>query len=183
MEFPRVAEVVDAIAAGQVDFTVTNASPARAERVAFTEPVLALELGYLVPAGSPLRSTAELDRPGQRIGITQGSTSERTLPRILPQATFVPVPSMQQVVELLGSGGLDAYATNKSVLFEMADKLPGSRVLDGRWGLEHMAIAYPKGRDAGAHFLADFVRDIRANGILAGAIKRSGLRGQAADAS
>jgi polar amino acid transport system substrate-binding protein len=45
VEYPRVAAVVDGIVGGEVDVTVTNASPARAERVAFTDPVLGLELG------------------------------------------------------------------------------------------------------------------------------------------
>ena len=48
---------------------------------------------------------------------------------------------------MMTSGKLDAYATNKASLFEMAEKLPGSKVLDGRWGVEHFAVAIPKGRD------------------------------------
>lgn len=179
VEFPRVAEVVDAIAAGRVDVTVTNASPARAERVDFTEPVLALELGFLVPSGSGVVGPADLDAPGRRVGVTEGGTSERTLARVLPHARLVPVPSVGRAGELLGAGGLDAFATNKSVLFQLSDALPGSRVLDGRWGVEHLAVAVPKGRSAAAPYLTNLVHDMRANGSLAGAATRAGLRGQA----
>jgi polar amino acid transport system substrate-binding protein len=47
---------------------------------------------------------------------------------------------------MLSQGRLNAFATNKAILFEMSDSLPGSRVLDGRWGVEHLAIAIPKNR-------------------------------------
>jgi hypothetical protein len=40
---------------------------------------------------------------------------------------------------MLAEHKIDVYATNKANLFEMSDALPGSRVLDGRWGLENLA--------------------------------------------
>jgi polar amino acid transport system substrate-binding protein len=40
VEDRRAAEVVDGMAAGQVDMTVTNGTPVRAEKVAFTSPLL-----------------------------------------------------------------------------------------------------------------------------------------------
>ena len=43
---------------------------------------------------------------------------------------------------------LDLFATNKPTLFQMSDQMPGARVLDGRWGVEHIAIAIPRGRKA-----------------------------------
>jgi len=75
---------------------------------------------------------------------------------------------------------LDAFATNKGILFEMADKLPGSRVLEGRWGLESLAIAVPKGRDAGAAWLKAFAADVAAQGQVQQAATRAGLRGTVA---
>ena len=180
VEYQRAAEVVDAIAAGLADMTVTNASAARAERVAFTEPVMTIELGFLVPAKSNLSTISELDQPARRVGVTQGGTSEKTLRAVLPKADLVPVASMAAALQLLGTGGLDAYATNKSVLFQMSDDVPGSRVLAERWGVEHLAIALPKGRDAASSFLAAFVAEARTSGFIDGAAARAGLRGRAA---
>src|SRR5262249_6326527 len=62
MVFVRIAEVIEAMEKGQVDFTVTNATPARAKVVDFTPPVISVELGYLVPAGSPILSIADIDK-------------------------------------------------------------------------------------------------------------------------
>jgi polar amino acid transport system substrate-binding protein len=173
----RVAQVVDAIAAGRVDLTVTNASAAREQRVDFSPPVLTLELGLLVMPGSAVTSLEALDRDGIRVGVTQGSTSQATLSQRLSHATVVPAASVTAGRQLLSDRGVDAFATNKAILFEMSEGLPGSRVLDGRWGLEHLAIAVPKGRDAGHRLLATFAADVQRDGTVQRASDRAGLRG------
>jgi polar amino acid transport system substrate-binding protein len=177
VEFRRVSEVLDAVNAGNVDFAISNATPARAKKVDFTQPVVALELGYLVPPNSSLQSISDADRRGIRIGVTQGSTSQTTLPGRLRQADVVPVSNVGVAREMLDRGELDAFATNKAILREMADGLPGSRVLDGNWGIEHLAIAIPKGRDSGMAYLRTFVQEARATGLVARASDRAGLRG------
>lgn len=181
VRFSRVAQVVDAIKAGQVDFTVTNASPARSRDVDFTPPIIAVELGYLVPAGSPITSIAEVDRPGMRIGVTQGSTSQATLGRQFQSAGLVPAASMDAAKDMLRTGVLDAFATNKAILYELSDDVPQSRVIDGRWGLEHIAIAIPQGRSLAMPFLARFADEMRAGGRLQAIVAKAGLRGTAAD--
>ncbi len=175
--FQRVADIVEAIKKGDVDFTLTNATPARANDVAFSAPVLSIELGYLVPANSPISRADDIDRPGVRIGVTKGSTSERTLPARFKNATIVPAESVKLAIGMFDRGEIDIYATNKPTLFEMSDSMPGSRVLDGNWGLEHIAIAIPKGRDGAAPFVETFVRDVQASGLLNQIKKQAGLRG------
>jgi polar amino acid transport system substrate-binding protein len=175
--FDRVAQVVDALAAGQIDMTITNASPARAQVVDFSPPLLAVELGVLVMPGSRVTSVEALDSDGIRVGVTQGSSSQATLSKRLAHAAVVTAPSMQAAQVMLRSGAVDAFATNKAILFEMGDALSGSRVLEGRWGLEHLAIAVPKGRVAGQAFLAAFADDVRRDGEVEQATRRAGLRG------
>lgn len=80
---------------------------------------------------------------------------------------------------MLRSGAVDAFATNKAILFEMGDALGGSRVLDGRWGQEHPALAVPKGRRAGQAFLVRFGDEVRRDGEVEQAARRAGLRGTA----
>ena len=63
----------------------------------------------------------------------------------------------------------------------MADQLAGSKVLDGRWGLERHAIAIPKGREAGLDYLRKFTDAIKAEGLVKAAVSRAGLRGTAQD--
>jgi polar amino acid transport system substrate-binding protein len=175
--YQRVADIVTAIKNGEVDFTVTNATAARANDVSFSPPLIAIELGYLVPANSPIQRVDDIDRPGVRIGVTKGSTSERTLPARFKSATIVPAESVKLAIGMFGRGEIDVYATNKPTLFEMSDAMPNARILDGNWGLEHMAVAIPKGREQALPFVATFVRDVQSNGSLDAAEKAAGLRG------
>jgi polar amino acid transport system substrate-binding protein len=175
--FQRVAEVVDALKSGQIDFTITNASPARVKDLDFTPTLLDLELGYLVLSGSPVSALADVDRPGIRVGVSEGSTSLSTLSKEFKHATVVTAPSLKNAMEMLSNKTIDAFATNKAILFEMTDELPGSRVLAGRWGLEHLAMAIPKGRDAAMPYLHKFAEDARSEGLVKRAVERAGLRG------
>ena len=176
--FQRVAQVIEALKDARADFTITNATPARAQDVDFTPPLIALELGYLSLPGSPVQSLAEVDRPGVRIGVSQGSTSQGALPRELRQAVVVPAPSLQAAREMLERRELDAFATTKAILHELAGRLPGARILEGRWGLEHLAVAVPKGRGAAvAEYLRVFTQSVQGEGLVQDASTRAGLRG------
>jgi polar amino acid transport system substrate-binding protein len=179
-EFTRVPEIIAAIAAGEADLTISNATPARARDVDFSATVVSLELGFLVPVASRAADAAALDAEGVRIGAAAGSTTSATLPGLLRQARVVTVANLGAGRAALAAGELDGFATNKAILFEMADALPGARVLDGRWGLEHLAFAIPKGREAALPWLSAFAAEARASRLLAGAIQRAGLRGVAA---
>jgi polar amino acid transport system substrate-binding protein len=173
----RIADVIAAMKSGEIDFTVSNATAARAEHVDFSQTLISLELGYLVPPQSTLAGADGIHRVGMRIGVARGSTSERTLPLRFVQAIVVPMASYPIAIDALRHGELDAYATNKPTLYQMSDAIPGSRVLDGNWGLEHIALAIPKGRGKGLEMLKRFVGDVQANGVLREFQERAGLRG------
>ena len=81
--------------------------------------------------------------------------------------------------ELLGTGKIDAFATNKAVLFELADALPSHRVLDLAWGHEALAVAIPQGRQAAMPWLTSWTQQFQAQGQLDAIASRSGLRGLA----
>jgi len=181
VEFDRIALILAAMKKGDIDFTFTNASEERRGDIDFTPTVVRLELGYLVPSGSKLANADEVDGSGTRVGVTQGSSSEHVLSQRFKNAKLVPAASLPKAAEMLRRGEIDAYATNKGILFELADQVPGSRILPGRWGVENLAVAYPKGRAAGAAYLAQFAEQLRASGELKDMIARSGLRGAAND--
>ncbi len=180
VEFPRLALVLDALKTGQIDFTVTNATEARARDIDFTRPLVQLELGYLVMKDSPISLIEQINLAGVRVGVSQGSTSQGVLTREFKNAKVVPAASLKQAQDMLKQKTIDAFATNKGILFEMSDELTGSRVLAGRWGLENLAIAIPKGRDAGRPFVNAFAEQIRENGQLQKSVQRAGLRGTTA---
>lgn len=176
-EYRRLAEVIEALQRGEIDVTFTNASAARAQVMAFTQPLISLELGYLLAPGSAISQLAQIDQPGRRIGVSQGSTSQGTLGRLYVHAELVPQPTLPAAAQQLSRGQIDAFATNKGILHELADGLPGARLLEGRWGLEHMALGMPLGRPAGLACLNQFAQQVRADGRLQAFVQQSGLRG------
>jgi polar amino acid transport system substrate-binding protein len=174
--FAKNAEVLDAVKSGNVDAAFTNASAARAKEMDFGPAYLESELGYLVAAGSPLVALADVDAKGMRVGVTEGSSSDAVLSRDLKNAQVIRVPAIGLVPGLLSNGGIDAFATNKATLFELSEKAPGSKILDGQWGVERHAIAIPKGREQGMAFVRQFTDDAKSQGLVSAAIARSGLR-------
>lgn len=181
IEFPRIAEVLEALQSDRIDLGLANVSPARAGEFVWTPPILRIELGYLVPAGSAIASMHAVDRPGLRVGVTAGGTTHRNLTRTLRHAQVVAAATLDDAVSMLADGRLDAYTTNKSNLYAMADRLLGARVLDGRWGIEQLALATPRSREPARDRLCAFAAAAVRDGLVAGAAARAGLRGLAAD--
>lgn len=175
--YPNNGAVLEGMRAGNVDVVFTNATPARAKEIDFTQPYLEVEAGYLVPKGSPVATIADVDRPGIRVGVMEGSTSAVALPGLLKNASVVRVPNVETVIEMLSARTLDAFATNKSILFEMSDKLSESSVLEGRYGVEQLALGLPKGRESGLPYVREFVAAAVSNGLVKAAVDRAGFRG------
>ncbi len=178
--YPRLAEALAALQRGDADFTVTNATVERAKVVDFAPTLVDLELGVLVHSASRLTAVEQWDQSGVTIGVSQGSSSERVLGSRLKLAKLRTFPTLEAAGAALRAGEIEGFATNKGILFELAQKVPGARVLDGRWGSEHLAPAIPKGRDAGMPFLRTFTEQVRRDGDLERASQRAGLRGTAA---
>ena len=164
---------------GEWDICFFGPTPERESVLNFTAPFLVLEHGYLVPAGSPISTIDAVDRPGTRIGAPQGGSVNAFLASTIKNATVIASPSVPAGEEMLKSGKADVFAANKANLFGLSDKMPGSRVLDGRIGVDEVAIALPKGREAGMVYLRRYIEDAKSEGLIKAAVQRAGLRGAA----
>ena len=177
VEFARLQLVLDALKTGAVDFTFTNATEVRARDVSFATPIIELELGYLVPPTSKVIKIDDVSRADIRIGVSEGSSSQLALGKVFGPSKLTTASSLKVAQTMLKEGKVDVFATNKAILFELADELPGYKVLEGRWGVENLAIAIPKQREAGTAFVDRFGQDLKASGLLQNIIRRAGLRG------
>ena len=124
-----------------------------------------------------ITNIAEVNQRGVRVGVTQGSTSERTLPLLLANARVVPATNLKVAIDMLGRHELDAFATNKAILYEMSKEVGGARILEGRWGAEHIAVAIPKGNEHALEYIRKFVEEARTSGLVMQAAERAGLKG------
>ena len=177
--YPSPGAIMAGLKSGEWDLAFFGPTPERDNVLNFTEPLLVIEHGYLVPAGSPISTIDAVDRPEIRVGAPQGGSVNAFLKRALKNATVVASPSVPAGVEMLKSGKVDAFAANKANLYGLSDEMPGSRVLDGRIGVDEVAIALPKGRESGMAYVRKYAEDVRAEGLVKAAIQRAGLRGAA----
>lgn len=175
--YDTVGAVVEAGKSGEWDVASLTATTERKSFMDFTAPFLAIEHGYLVTGTSPIKALIEVDRAGIRVGVPKGGALEGILVHTLKNAQLIPGPGLAGVLEMLKSGQVDVFAANKANLFEMSDRLPGSRVLDGRIAVDQMSIAIPKGRETALPYLEEFVRHAKSEGLLKAAVRRAGLRG------
>lgn len=176
--YPRPGELADAAETGAWDVGLIGAEPARAAKIAFTPAYVEIEATYLVPAGSPLASVVEVDRPGLRVAVSARSAYDLYLSRSLAQAELVRAEGIDASFDLFVAEGLDALAGLRPALAAQAAKLPGARVLDGRFTAVQQAVGTPRGNEAAAAFLRGFVEEAKASGLVARLIDRHGVAGK-----
>ena len=181
--FKMNGDVLAAAKKSQIDFLLANATPVRNEYLAFSKPVLMIDQGYLVTANSKINSIDLIDQPDIKVGVSAGSTSESVLPCLLQYARIISVKNLHDAAEKMRNGELAAFATNKAILFELSDQLPGSQVLKGAWGLEKISIGIPIARNMALPYIQSFVDDIQKSSFITQAAMRAGLRGITPDHS
>ncbi len=175
--YPRPGELADAVADGAWDIGLIGAEPQRAEKIAFTAAYCEIEATYLVPAGSPIRVLADVDRPGVRIASTARAAYDLWLERNIRHATVIRTESLDDACARFLADRLDVLAGLRPRLLADLRRIPGARILDGRFMAVQQAIGTPRGRTAGARFLAEFVEQAKASGFVAGLIERFGADG------
>ena len=178
VQFARPADLADAATDGVWDIGLIGAEPARAEKIDFSEAYAEIEASYLVPAGSPLRAIADVDQPGVRISVSAGSAYDLWLQRNLTRASLVRSPSPADAEAAFVAEGLDALAALREGLMGSQGRLPGSRILPGRFMAVQQAVGTQKEKRAGAAFLRTFVEEAKASGLIARLIDRQGMTGR-----
>jgi polar amino acid transport system substrate-binding protein len=177
VSYDAAGRMADGVKTGAWDVAFLGAEPERANEIAFSTPYLEIEATYLVPAGSPLRTIADVDREGTRIAVSEKSAYDLFLTRNLKRARLMRTPGADASVVLFTAEKMDALAGLKPALLAAAEKIPGSRVLEGRFTVVQQAVGTPKDRDAGAKYLREFVEDVKASGFVGQAIKKNAIRG------
>ncbi len=132
---------------------------------------------YLVTANSMVTAVERADQAGVTIAVPERSAPDLFLSRSLKSAQVLRLPGgAEAAIEALRLGKADAYAENAHMLSLYADRLPGSRVLEGRYTVIQHAVATPKGKAAASAYMKTFIEEAKADGMVAEAIRAAGLR-------
>ncbi|MFG3042427.1 transporter substrate-binding domain-containing protein [Streptomyces sp. NPDC048330] len=170
--FDAARKSFEAMAGGRADLCFLAVDPAREAEVAFTAPYVVIEGVYAVPRGSTLTDVAEVDAPGVRIGVKKGSAYDLFLSRTLAHATVV---RGEEGVDTFRDEGLEAGAGIRQPMTAYAAAHPEVRLLDERFMEIRQAVGTTVGRaPRTVAFLRDTVEELKANGFVADALRRSG---------
>ncbi|MDH3672449.1 MAG: ABC transporter substrate-binding protein [Gammaproteobacteria bacterium] len=176
--FKTPGELADAAVEDVWDIGNIGAEPERAKNIAFTPAYVEIEATYLVPAGSPIQSIDEVDREGVRIAVSARSAYELWLSDNIKHAELVMAKGLEGSFDTFVEQKLEALAGLRPRLVDEVNKLPGGRILDGKFTAVQQAIGTKPDREAGAAFLRDFVEEAKASGFVASLIDKHGVSGR-----
>ena len=176
--FPSAGKTVEALRQNQVDIAFVAIDPARAVDILYSAPYVVIEGSYLVRQDSPILRNEEVDRPGIRIAVGNGSAYDLYLKREIKQASLVRAPTSPSVVDMFLAQQLEVAAGVKQQLQADARRLPGLRLLEGRFMVIQQAMATPRVRGtAASRYLFSFVEEMKTSGFVAAALARHKIEG------
>jgi polar amino acid transport system substrate-binding protein len=152
--------------------------PADVKREAFVDQgpaYVAYMSGYLIRAGSDIRSVADVDRAGMRVGCIEGTSTSRTVEKSIKQAKLTKFVKPEQAAELIGKGELDALAMGMGALEDLSRKLPGTKVLDEVIQSTGVVVVVPKGKAAAKVWATQFLTEAKADGTVRRALDSNGF--------
>jgi polar amino acid transport system substrate-binding protein len=177
--FSAAGKVVEAVKAAQVDIAFVAIDPVRGGDMAQTPAYVQIEGAYMVQSASPIKTNAEVDRAGNRIVVGINSAYDLYLTREIKAATLVRAPSSPAVLDMMAAQKLEVAAGVKQQLQMDAKRIPGMRLLDGRFMVINQAMGLPRGRDAAHAYLSAYVEDMKASEFVAQALARHRIEGAA----
>jgi polar amino acid transport system substrate-binding protein len=142
-------------------------------------PHVGVDNTYLVRGDAPFQKVADVDAPGVRISVAQGSSPDIYLGRTLKYATLVRTAATPQALDLLGTGQVDAFAGGRGpqVLAFIACCLPSGRLLPDNFLIANLAIVVPDTATghsgAGLQYINEFVDWAKTSGLVQLAIDRA----------
>jgi len=179
VKFAQAGQLADGVRDGKCDVGFLGAEPQRAAEIAFTTAYLEIPVTFLVPAGSPIRGIADVDREGVRIAVSARSAYDLYLSRTLKHAKLERVEGIDASYQLFTQKKLEVLAGLKPRLVSDAEKLPGSRVLEGQVTGVQQAVGVSRSRENATKYTRDFVEDIKRSGLVAKIIDQHGVKGVA----
>lgn len=176
--FDAAGKSVEAVTQEKADFGFFAVDPVRGAGINFTAPYVLIEGAYLVREDSAIQDNAEVDRAGKRVVVGKGSAYDLYLSREIKHAEILRSPTSPTVVDTFIAQGAEVAAGVKQQLEADAARIPGLRLLPGRFMVIQQAMGLPKGRGAAAaQLLHKYVEDMKASGFVADALLRHGIQG------
>jgi polar amino acid transport system substrate-binding protein len=177
VEYPRPGAVMEGVRTGAWDVAFLGIDLSRTADGDFSPPYIEYDLTFMVRAGSSVRNVADADQPGIRIAVERGGAGDIRLSRILKRAELIRTDTVAAGLDLLRAGQVEVRAGVRPGLLPDSERLPGSRVLEDRFGVIRVAAFVPKGHPGRIAYISEFTEEAKASGLIKQTIERAGLRG------
>jgi polar amino acid transport system substrate-binding protein len=168
--------LTDAVPTGAWDLAFLPVDAQRRKLVDFGSAHIVLQSTYLVGPNSPIKTLADVDKPGVRVTGVENTATARAAAASLKTTTISHVKTASELFDRLKSGNTDAIALSRESLSTLAEKLPGSRVLEGAYLNSYVAMAVPKGKPAALKYASAFIDSAIASGSVRRALDKAGLK-------
>jgi len=175
--FKTPGELADQAGNNVWDIGNIGAEPQRAAVISFTAAYCEIEATYMVPAGSPIKTIADVDKKGVRIAVSARSAYGLWLENNIKNATLVPIAGLDAAFNKFVDDKLDVLAGLRPGLLKDIDKLPSATILDGKFSAVQQAVGTPRANITGATFLSDFVEEAKRSGLVAQLIAKHEVKG------
>ncbi len=164
---------------GEWDIAIGPRRATEAEMVDYSPEFMVVDNIYVAAPGRDFADASHVDRPGVKVAVIQDGAPDKFLTRTLKSAELVRIPSGRSAaIETLRSGKAHVFGSNAQIVHEVADGLPGAKIVPGQFNTVPMAVALPKGRSAAAQAgLAEIVKEAKAVSLVRKAIGQAGVKG------
>ena len=168
-------EFVEAVSANRIPFlqqdkvdliiSTFTINEERKQQVDFSVPYYEAGQSILVKSDSPIQSVDDLN--GKTVCTGEGSTSEKNLQAKAPQAKLLLFKTYTEAGQALADGRCEAVSTDDSILFGLAEKFQGTKLVGGKFTTEPLGIGIKKGQQDLVQAVNDALQKMKADGRLA----------------
>jgi polar amino acid transport system substrate-binding protein len=174
--YQNSGQITEAASKGSWDITFLPKDREREIRMSFGPNYEVVDATYIVKAGSTVTDFQTLDQPGVKVAAVNNTTTMRGAAAHLKNAKVTGYQTFDEIVGLLKSGEIDAFALSRQQLNDLAKKIPGTRVLDETFKQTIRAVAVPLNHPLALAFATKFMTEAMSNGVLKKAYDNNGLK-------
>ena len=177
--YPNPNAFLQSFGKGEWDVGIGTPTALAGEKADFGPDLLLVDHVYTAAPGQGFADTAQVDRPGIKVGTGLNSAQDQFLSRTLKSAELVRMSGGgADAIEALRSGKANVWASNATQAEATVTGLPGAKIVPGAFNRERTSVMLPKGRSPAAQGkLAEIANEAKRTGIVQKAIEGAGLTG------
>lgn len=176
--YPNSSSYIQSFGKGEWDIGFGAKTPLVAKKADFILDLLLNDYLFVSAPGREFADAAQVDRPGVKIGVGKDSASDQFLSRTLKSAELVRGSGFDQSIELLRTGQVDVWAASASNIEQVAERLPGTKIVVGTFMSDPSTLILPKGRSSAAQAkVVEIVNEAKKTGVVRKALEQTGVKG------